>query len=109
MQLDQPHGRPRQDRVHPPLTGSHYGGSSGHDDDAWAGGWEVELLQQLPGCNWLEIWQLLQSWGEHHFSAVSAVFTAGSAFFAAWPASPEATDGEQGLHGYEHLLLLPWS
>ena len=60
VQLDQPHGRPRQDRVLPPLTGSHYGGSSGHDDDDWAGGWEVELLQQLPGCNWLEIWQLVR-------------------------------------------------
>ena len=54
-QLFQPQCRPCQDIVRPRLTGS-----SGHDDDDRAGGWEVELLQQLPGCNWLEIWQLVR-------------------------------------------------
>ena len=42
VQLVQLHGRPHQDRVHPPLTGSHSVRGSGHGD-GWAGGWQAEL------------------------------------------------------------------
>ena len=66
VQLVQLHGRPHQDRVHPPLTGSHSGRGSGHGDD-WAGGWQVDLLQELPGYNWSGIGHLFQRWGGHLF------------------------------------------
>ena len=70
VQLAQLHGRPLQDRVHPPLTGSQSGGGSGHEDD-WAVGWQVELLLQqlqLPGYNWAAgIEHLFQGWGGHRF------------------------------------------